>query len=254
MPPTPSSHADLAPILRRRLVVIAALVALATAFFATFRAVQPNEWAYFRSSPWGTALLVCEALVRPRRGRPGVDALAQTAVVDPRAASRRRVRARLRFRDLRRMDAVLRLRGTAICARRRRRRPGHSPGRRFHGGAVERRHHRAVDAHSRDVQAQQHAGGLAGGHRDGAHGVDGVHRSGLRAGGRPGGGPDGLLDDAGGHDRDVRRLQARRVAPAGRRGTTARPVSAGAEDRRRRHGRGAPGRAPAAEAARAPSS
>ena len=62
MPHTPSSQADLAPILRRRLVVIAVLVALATGFFAAFRAVQPNEWAYFRSSPWGTALLVCEAL------------------------------------------------------------------------------------------------------------------------------------------------------------------------------------------------
>jgi hypothetical protein len=57
-----SSSAGLAPLLRRRLVVVALLLALATTFFGLFRAVQPVEWAYFMASPWGRGLVAAEAL------------------------------------------------------------------------------------------------------------------------------------------------------------------------------------------------
>ncbi len=57
-----SSSAGLAPLLRRRLLVVALLLALATTFFGLFRAVQPVEWAYFMASPWGRGLVVAEAL------------------------------------------------------------------------------------------------------------------------------------------------------------------------------------------------
>ena len=58
-----SSSGDLPPLLRRRLLVVALLLALATAFFGLFRAVQPVEWAYFMASPWGRALVVAEVAV-----------------------------------------------------------------------------------------------------------------------------------------------------------------------------------------------
>jgi hypothetical protein len=57
-----SSSAGLAPLLRRRLLVVALLLALATTFFGVFRAVQPVEWAYFMASPWGRGLVAAEAL------------------------------------------------------------------------------------------------------------------------------------------------------------------------------------------------
>jgi hypothetical protein len=55
-----SSSAELPPLLRRRLLIVASLVALATTFFGVFRAVQPVEWAYFMASPWGRALVAAE--------------------------------------------------------------------------------------------------------------------------------------------------------------------------------------------------
>jgi len=55
-----STPSDLPPLLRRRLLVVAVLVALASGFFASYRALQPVELAYFTASPWGVALLVAE--------------------------------------------------------------------------------------------------------------------------------------------------------------------------------------------------
>ncbi|MGE0812141.1 MAG: serine/threonine-protein kinase [Vicinamibacterales bacterium] len=55
------SPGQLAPILRRRLTLVAVLVALATLFFSTFRYNQPAERAYFLASSWGRAFLGFEA-------------------------------------------------------------------------------------------------------------------------------------------------------------------------------------------------
>ena len=49
-----STAADLPPLLRRRLRIVSLLTVVATIFFATFRAVQPAEWAYFVASRWGS--------------------------------------------------------------------------------------------------------------------------------------------------------------------------------------------------------
>jgi tRNA A-37 threonylcarbamoyl transferase component Bud32 len=58
-----STAADLPPLLRRRLLVVAGLVAAAPVFFATFRATQPIERAFFLATPWGVAFLVAEAAI-----------------------------------------------------------------------------------------------------------------------------------------------------------------------------------------------
>ena len=58
-----STAADLPPLLRRRLRIVSLLTVVATIFFATFRAVQPAEWAYFVASRSGVAVLVAEAVV-----------------------------------------------------------------------------------------------------------------------------------------------------------------------------------------------
>jgi hypothetical protein len=58
-----SAAADLPPLLRRRLLLVASLVTLATAFFAVFRASQPIERAFFLGTSWGVAFLVFEAAV-----------------------------------------------------------------------------------------------------------------------------------------------------------------------------------------------
>ena len=46
-----STPSDLPLLLRRRLLVVAVLIALASGFFASYRAVQPVEFAYFTASP-----------------------------------------------------------------------------------------------------------------------------------------------------------------------------------------------------------
>jgi hypothetical protein len=58
-----STPADLPPLLRRRLLIVAVLTVGATVFFAVFRAVQPAEQAYFKASRAGIVLLVAEAAV-----------------------------------------------------------------------------------------------------------------------------------------------------------------------------------------------
>ncbi len=59
---TPRSQ-QLEPLLRRRLIVVALLIALATTFFSILRAGQPEELAYFLASPWGSAILVAEIVL-----------------------------------------------------------------------------------------------------------------------------------------------------------------------------------------------
>jgi serine/threonine-protein kinase len=58
-----STPADLPPLLRQRLIVVAVLTVVAAAFFGVFRAVQPAELAYFLASWPGIAVLVAEAAV-----------------------------------------------------------------------------------------------------------------------------------------------------------------------------------------------
>lgn len=51
---------DLPPLLRRRLIIVAALVAVASGFFSGFRALQPAELAYFTASAGGRLMLGAE--------------------------------------------------------------------------------------------------------------------------------------------------------------------------------------------------
>ncbi len=57
----PPHPAEIVPLLRRRLMLIALLMAGTTTFFASYRFLIPTQWAFFRSSAVGTALLVFEA-------------------------------------------------------------------------------------------------------------------------------------------------------------------------------------------------
>ena len=57
----PQLAVDIAPLLRRRLMLVALLIAATTMFFGVYRATLPTQWAYFRASTAGTSLLVFEA-------------------------------------------------------------------------------------------------------------------------------------------------------------------------------------------------
>jgi serine/threonine-protein kinase len=59
-PPLP---AEIAPLLRRRLMLVALLIAVTSAFFGTYRWSIPAQWQFYRASTWGTELLVFEAVV-----------------------------------------------------------------------------------------------------------------------------------------------------------------------------------------------
>ena len=61
-PPHPSSApAELQPLLRRRLVLIASLAALTATFFSTFRRTSPTELNFYLQTSYGTAVLIFEA-------------------------------------------------------------------------------------------------------------------------------------------------------------------------------------------------
>jgi serine/threonine-protein kinase len=57
----PPHPAEIVPLLRRRLMLIAMLMAGTTTFFASYRFLIPSQWAFFRSTTVGTALLAFEA-------------------------------------------------------------------------------------------------------------------------------------------------------------------------------------------------
>jgi serine/threonine-protein kinase len=57
----PPAGQELVPLLRRRLIVVASLAACTAIFFASYRAILPNQWQYFRNTPSGTSLRVFEA-------------------------------------------------------------------------------------------------------------------------------------------------------------------------------------------------
>src|SRR5688572_8217128 len=57
----PQLAVDIAPLLRRRLMLVALVIAATTMFFGVYRATLPTQWAYFRASTAGTTLLVLEA-------------------------------------------------------------------------------------------------------------------------------------------------------------------------------------------------
>ncbi len=54
---TPQTAQDLEKLLRRRLIIIALLASLTTAFHALFRRSMPGQWEFFRSTTSGTYML-----------------------------------------------------------------------------------------------------------------------------------------------------------------------------------------------------
>jgi len=59
----PKTGSDIVPLLRRRLLIVALLAALTSAFFSTFRSRLPGQLEYFRATRLGSGLLVFEAVV-----------------------------------------------------------------------------------------------------------------------------------------------------------------------------------------------
>ena len=59
----PPHPAEVAPLLRRRLVLVALLIAATTGFFSTYRALLPTQWQFYRASTSGTGLLIFEGFV-----------------------------------------------------------------------------------------------------------------------------------------------------------------------------------------------
>ena len=59
----PPHPAEIAPLLRRRLMLVALLIAATTGFFGTYRALIPSQWEFYRASATGTELLLFEVLV-----------------------------------------------------------------------------------------------------------------------------------------------------------------------------------------------
>lgn len=59
----PAAGADITPLLRQRLVIVALLAALTSAFFSLFRMQNPAQWEYFQASPLGRWLLVFEPIM-----------------------------------------------------------------------------------------------------------------------------------------------------------------------------------------------
>ncbi len=60
-PDLSSVPAELQPLLRRRLVLIASLAALTATFFSTFRRTSPTELEFYLQTTYGTAVLIFEA-------------------------------------------------------------------------------------------------------------------------------------------------------------------------------------------------
>jgi serine/threonine-protein kinase len=58
----PETEQGLQLLLRRRMIITAALAALTSAFFSAFRYSTPDQWLYFRHASTGTALLVFEGV------------------------------------------------------------------------------------------------------------------------------------------------------------------------------------------------
>jgi serine/threonine-protein kinase len=59
----PAAGADITPLLRRRLIIVALLAALTSAFFSMFRLQNPAQWDYFRASDLGRGLLLFEPIM-----------------------------------------------------------------------------------------------------------------------------------------------------------------------------------------------
>jgi serine/threonine-protein kinase len=79
----PPPAAEIGFLLRRRLILVAFVIAGTTSFFATYRAAIPSQWQFFRSSASGTGLIAFEVGL-------GVFALAAAAVLWKRPAWRLR--------------------------------------------------------------------------------------------------------------------------------------------------------------------
>jgi serine/threonine-protein kinase len=57
----PPHAAEIGPLLRRRLILVALVIWGTSLFFASYRVAIPSQWEFFRSSASGTRLLVFEA-------------------------------------------------------------------------------------------------------------------------------------------------------------------------------------------------
>ena len=79
----PPPAAEIGSLLKRRLILVALVIAGTTSFFATYRAAIPSQWQFFRSSASGTGLILFEAGL-------GVSALAVSALLWRRRAWRLR--------------------------------------------------------------------------------------------------------------------------------------------------------------------
>ena len=59
----PARGADITPLLGQRLIIVALLAALTSAFFSLFRMQNPAQWAYFQASTLGRGLLIFEPIM-----------------------------------------------------------------------------------------------------------------------------------------------------------------------------------------------
>jgi len=59
----PARGADITPLLRQRLIIVALLAMLTSAFFSLFRMQIPAQWEYFQASALGRGLLVFEPIM-----------------------------------------------------------------------------------------------------------------------------------------------------------------------------------------------
>jgi tRNA A-37 threonylcarbamoyl transferase component Bud32/membrane protein CcdC involved in cytochrome C biogenesis len=59
----PAAGADITPLLRQRLIIVALLATLTSAFFSLFRMQIPAQWEYFQASALGRGLLLFEPIM-----------------------------------------------------------------------------------------------------------------------------------------------------------------------------------------------
>ena len=59
----PAAGADITPLLGQRLIIVALLAALTSAFFSLFRMQNPAQWEYFQASTLGRGLIIFEPIM-----------------------------------------------------------------------------------------------------------------------------------------------------------------------------------------------
>src|SRR5688572_16690987 len=65
----PAAGADITRLLGQRLIIVALLAALTSAFFSLFRMQNPAQWEYFQASTLGRGLLIFEPIMFVKIGR-----------------------------------------------------------------------------------------------------------------------------------------------------------------------------------------